>query len=195
MNDLKYRKILSDMPTIELQRLILRKYTDNDIKDFNEYMRLDDVAMHLSWNPHLNLSETKGYVEYMRKCYRKGLPSDWAVVLKGSGKVIGNCGFTNIDLRNESCELGYVLHPAYWGKGYMDEAMGGVLKVSFEMLEAHRVYLRILEENSHSIQFAVRNGFHYDGTFASSQKIKGTYRSVSYYSMLDTDYAKNKKQA
>ena len=190
VNDQLCKNVFSDMPILEYEHILLRPYRDSDVRDFNEYMREDEVARYLSWSPHLNLHETKGYVSYMIHCYRKARPSDWAVVLKENGKVIGNCGFTSVDVRNESAELGYVLSPFYRGKGYMKEAMNGVLHVCFDWLQAHRAYLRILDGNDPSRGFAERLGFRPEGLLVNAEFIKGEYRSVWIYAMLEQEYAR-----
>ena len=192
MNDRLYKKLFSGMPEVDCGRVILRPYRESDVCDFNEYMREESVAQYLTWYPHLNLHDTKGYVEFMIRNYRKCIPSDWAVVLKKTGKVIGNCGFTSVDLHNECAELGYVLSRAYWGQGLMDEAMAGVLSVCFDVLEAHRAILRIMEGNEHSRAFAERNGFRLEGTFVNSAFIKGGYRTVCVYAMLEQEYRQNR---
>lgn len=188
MNDLLYKKLFAHMPTVEYGKALLRPYRDSDVRDFNEYMCEEPVSRYLMWYPHLNLQDTKGYVEFMIRNYKKALPSDWAVVDPATGKVIGNCGFSNVDLRSESAELGYVLSPAFWGKGIMDDAMTGVLHVCFEILEAHRAFLRILDGNGHSRAFAERMGFRCEGLSVSSVFIKGEYQSVWNYAMLEQEY-------
>ena len=188
MNDLQYKKLFSHMPTVECGRVCLRPYREDDVRDFNEYMREEAVARYLTWYPHLNLQDTKGYVEFMLRNYKKALPSDWAVVEPVSGKVVGNCGFTSVDLRNETAELGYVLSPAYWGQGLMADAMAATLYVCFEILEAHRATLRIMDGNTHSRDFAERMGFRSEGLAVDAQFIKGEYRSIWNYAMLEQEY-------
>ena len=188
MDDSLCRKLFSGLPVLNCGRVILRPYRDADAKDFNEYMREEETARYLLWSPHFNLQDTKGYVDFMLRNYRKNLPSDWAVVLRETGKVIGNCGFTSVETRNECAELGYVLSPAYWGRGLMREAMEGVLSVCFGQLQAHRAVLRIMEENERSRRFAERMGFRLEGTFSRSLLVKGEYRSICVYAMLEDEY-------
>ncbi len=189
MNDKIYKKLFSSLPEVDCGRVLLRPYRESDAKDFNEYMREDRAAEYLMWYPHLNLHETKGYVEFMLRNYRKCLPSDWAVVLKENGKVIGNCGFTSVEMKHECAELGYVLSPSYWGRGLMDEAMKGVMAVCFEQLEAHRAILRIVDENIHSKALAERLGFRLEGRMFNSFFMKGGYRTICVYAMLEQEYA------
>ena len=188
MDDHQYRKYFSDLPTLYTKRLVLRRFRNDDVCDVNEYSSKEEVPEFLMWSPHLNLKETQGYLDYMMKRYRKGIHSDWAIVLQGSGKVIGNCGFTSVDLVNNCCELGYVLSSDYWGKGLMDEAFESMLSEVFCRLDVHRVILRILDGNVHSSAFAERHGFRSEGTETDALLVKGKYRTVHHYAMLSSEY-------
>ena len=192
MDDLLYRNLFSNLPVLQTERLLLRPMTDADLCDVNEYMSRGEVSRYLRWTPHLNLRETKGYLEFLQKRYRKGLHADWGIVLQENGKVIGNCGFTSVDITNECCELGYVLSPDYWGKGYMDEALSAVLDVTFRKLEANRAVLQILEGNEASVRFAVRNGFRFEGREVDALMVKGIYRTLLRYAMLKSEYEEKK---
>jgi len=97
-----------------------------------------------------------------------------------------------VDITNECCELGYVLSPAYWGKGYMDEALTALLEVAFQRLEANRVILQILEGNDASVRFALRNGFREEGREVHALMVKGSYRTVLRFAMLKSEYPGNK---
>lgn len=188
MDDLLYRRLFSDLPELQTPRLLLRKLKSTDLCAVNEYASLDETCAFLLWTPHLNLRETAGYLEFQQKRYRKGLHTEWGVALRESNKIIGTCGVSGVDLVNESCELGYVLSPRYWGNGLMDEAFEAVLPVVFDRLQAHRAQLRILEGNTHSVAFARRHGFREEGRALESLLVKGEYRTVLYYALLEREY-------
>lgn len=190
MDDLLYRNLFSRLPVLETKRLLLRPLNEKDLYDVNEYASREEVSRYLRWTPHLNLRETKGYLEFLQKRYRKGQHADWGIILKSSGKVIGNGGFTSVDIANECCELGYVLSPDYWGKGYMDEAFSAMLEVAFGELKANRVILQILEGNEASVNFALRNGFREEGREVNALMVKGSYRTVLRFAMLKSEYQK-----
>lgn len=194
MNDSLYRRFFSNLPELQTDRLVLRKMKNADVYDVNEYSSREEVPRYLLWTPHLNLRETQGYLDFIQKRYRKGLHADWALSLREGGKVIGTCGFTSVDIANETCELGYVLSPSYWGKGYMDEAFDAVLEAVFTRLQAHRVTLRILEGNEPSERFALRHGFRFEGKSVNALMVKGAYRTVCHYAMLDREYSCKKCQ-
>ncbi len=164
----------------------------DDAYDMFEYASRDDVCEYLLWSPHLNLSATEGYIEYLQKRYKKGLYADWAVVLKSNGKMIGTCGYAAINGKDKYCEIGYVLSPEYQKMGYMSEAVKRILELTFEVLQLSRVVLRIISDNEPSIRLAKRLGFSYAQSI--TMNIKDIDREVEVYELLYDDYI-NKKEA
>ena len=144
-----------------------------------EYSSLPEVCRFLLWSPHINVAATSGYIEFLEKRYLRGLYGDWAVELKENHKMVGTCGFANVDTSADTCEIGYVLSPAYRGKGYMTEAVQAVLDLAFDKLGLGCAKLRIIRENTDSIKLAERVGF--------SRDERGEYPQTSPRSGRDSD--------
>ncbi len=188
MDSSKYRKVFSSLPETETERLILRKIVMADANDMYAYASLSEVTKYLLWSPHLNIEETKGYIEYLQREYRRGNNADWGIVLKSTKVFIGTIGFASIDTRGNWGEIGYVLNPAYHGRGLMTEAVRAVLRVGFAYLGLHRIQARIMEGNNASMRLVENLGFRYEGTLRDSLFVKGAYRTIKIYSMLSDDY-------
>lgn len=188
MDNAKYRRIFSALPTIHTQRLTLKRILPENAEDMYEYSSQQKVTEFLLWSPHVNIRETKGYIEYLQREYRKGNYADWGITYNENSKFIGTIGFANLDIRNNWGELGYVLNPAYHGKGIMTEALTAVMKLAFCELSLHRVQLRIMEGNTASEKLAKKMGFVYEGLQRDAIFVKGSYRRVHIYSMLAEEY-------
>lgn len=188
MDDRKYRRLFTDLPRIETNRLVLRKIEEKDLYDMYSYSREEEVARYLMWTPHLNLDETKGHIEYLQREYRKGRCTNWGVALKDSDELIGTCGFASVDMHNNSAEIGYVLSHLHRGKGYMREAARAVLYIGFTGLELNRIEARILVGNTASEKLATDIGMHYEGTLKNALLIKNEYKSFSYYGITASEY-------
>lgn len=191
MTERKIRKQLLRSVPFETERLIIRYVTSSDVYDMYEYSALEEVCRYLLWSPHINIAATEGYIESLEKRYLKGLYADWAVELKKNNKMIGTCGFANIDSSNKVCEIGYVLSPDYRKNGYMTEAVKAVLKVCFEQLGMNKAKLRIIRENESSIKLAERVGFTRDELGEYPFEVKGKTRFVIDYVMTKDEYEKN----
>ena len=51
---------------------------------------------------------------------RKG--NTMGIVLKETNTLLGTIGLNNLQLWSKRSEIGYDLHPKYWGNGYASEA-------------------------------------------------------------------------
>ena len=188
MDDRSYRGLFGDLPELKTERLTLRKMEMSDANDMYSYASLDEVTRYLLWTPHLNIDETKGYIEYVRREYRKGSVADWAISLDSESRMIGTVGFSAVDRENNSVELGYVLNPLYWGKGYAREALRRAVEAAFCELGAHRVQLRIMDGNVRSENVALACGFRKEGSLRDLLLVKGAYRTINIYSLVSDEY-------
>ncbi|MBR6790893.1 MAG: GNAT family N-acetyltransferase, partial [Oscillospiraceae bacterium] len=83
----------------------------------------------------------------------------WAVVLKETGEMIGQCGLTIQPWKDEEVlEVGYLFNRAYWHNGYAAEAAVACRNYAFEVLGADEVCSIIRDTNGPSQRVALRNG-------------------------------------
>ncbi|MCI8387944.1 MAG: GNAT family N-acetyltransferase [Clostridiales bacterium] len=185
-------KLFSKIPTIETERLVLRRMKPSDCHDMYEYASNPDVTRYLLWEPHKSWKQSLEYLEYLQTRYRVGDFYDWAVVDKKRSKMIGTCGFTSLDFGNNAAEVGYVLNPAYWGRGIAPEALKRVLYFAFMELNVHRVEARYMVGNDRSRRVMEKCGMTYEGVRRSSMYVKGSYRDIGICSILSEEYILNR---
>ena len=181
-------KLFSHIPTLETDRLILRGMRVSDTEDMFEYARRPSVTQYLTWNPHTDPAETREYLTYVGQRYRTGDFYDWAVVDRESGHMIGTCGFTSFNCPHDTAEIGYVLNPAYQGKGLATEAVRRVLDFGFDELGLHRIEAHFMEGNDASRRLMERVGMTFEGYARESMKIKGRYRTIGTCAILRGEF-------
>ena len=49
--------------TLKTKRLILRKFSKNDLNDFYEYASNYEITKFLTWNPHKSIKESQNILE------------------------------------------------------------------------------------------------------------------------------------
>ena len=181
-------KLFSHIPTLETDRLILRGMRVSDTEDMFEYARRPSVTQYLTWNPHTDPAETREYLTYVGQRYRTGDFYDWAVVDRESGHMIGTCGFTSFNCPHDTAEIGYVLNPAYQGKGLATEAVRRVLDFGFDELGLHRIEAHFMEGNDASRRLMERVGMAFEGYARESMRIKGRFCTIGTCAILRYEY-------
>jgi RimJ/RimL family protein N-acetyltransferase len=149
------------MKTLETSRLLLREWKLSDSKDLFEYAQSDLVGPNAGWPPHENEEKSKEIIKdfIASKCI-------YAIELKETGKVIGGIGIHERqpdsalkDLNQR--ELGYVLNPAYWGRGIVPEAVNRLIQFGFEDLNLDIIWCGHYKENIKSKRVNEKCGFKY----------------------------------
>ena len=181
-------KIFSKIPIIETERLILRPMSTRDAADMFDYASRGEVTRYLLWSPHNTVSYTREYLSYIEKRYRVGDFYDWAVVERASGRMIGTCGFTSIDLSNRRGEIGYVLNPDFHRRGYAPEAACAVMDFGFSRLELNRIEARFMQGNEPSRRVAEKIGMSFEGYARDEIFVKGEYRTVGKCAILHREF-------
>lgn len=181
-------KIFSHMPELVTERLILRRMRASDAEDMYEYAKDPEVTRYLTWYPHPDVDYTRDYLEYLGTRYRVGDFFDWAITLRENGKMIGTCGFTSFDFTNDSAELGYVLNPAFRGRGIVPEALLAVMKFGFNRLGLNREEVHFFCDNEASRRVAEKAGMTFEGIRRKAMLIKGEYESIGVCSILREEF-------
>ena len=115
----------------ETERLILRRYNDDDLQDLYEYLSNPKVV---EYEPHkiMTMDEVKETLEY------RILSEEFvAVELKENHKMIGNVYLGKRDF--DSLEIGYVFNEKYWKQGYAKESCKKLIEEVFNN-GTHRIF-------------------------------------------------------
>lgn len=112
-------------PTLETERLILRKFTENDLEALYAIYSDVEVNKFLPWFPLKSMEETKEFFEERyAKAYAQPLGYRYAICLKSDNIPIG---YVNVST-DENHDFGYGLRKEFWHKGIVSEAGKAVLE-------------------------------------------------------------------
>jgi ribosomal-protein-alanine N-acetyltransferase len=169
-------------PRIETERLILRRYEENDID--MQYQTLIDERLH-QYIKFPNLTR-----EEELKCIKEWISNadidkheKWVITLKEENIAIGNISVNDINKKNNYCNVGYVILYDFWGNGYAAEALEAVSKHLLNDSGYYLVECSCNELNKQSSKVMLKAGFVKDGYIANRRKnLDGTYSGVEYYS-------------
>jgi ribosomal-protein-alanine N-acetyltransferase len=142
---------------VETKRLILRSFREEDVDAMGQLFANPDF-MRFSLGAFTERKKTVDFIEKVMGWDLAGLPSQFAVVLRGDAAVIGYCGFHHHPEVPGEIEIGYRLHPDYWNRGLITEAARAVRDHAFADLKLSRVISLIHPENIPSRRVAEKNG-------------------------------------
>lgn len=174
-----------DPVRIETKRLILREFKVSDALEVNAYSKLPKTVRYLPWGPdHLN--QTKDFIRRMIKARKERPRLTYELVMesKEEKKVIGACGLRVKSLFHQESDMGYVLHPDYWDRGYTTEAAKALLAFGFKKLKLHRIWATCDVKNKASEKVLRKCGMKKEGLFRSHLRLHGHWRSSYLYAIL-----------
>lgn len=112
-------------PTLETERLILRKFSEDDLEAMFKIYSDKEVNRFLPWFPLSTVEETKLFYkrEYAEKYILKSA-YNYAICLKEDNYPIG---YINVSM-NDSYDFGYGLRKEFWHNGVVTEASKVVIE-------------------------------------------------------------------
>lgn len=142
---------------LETSRLRLREFASQDA-DALEAVLGDPATMQYYPAP-FDRAEIDVWIRRNRARYFDPGFGLWAMLLKHSGELIGDCGCFVRELEgNVELELGWHVRRDLWGRGYATEAARHCIEYAFWKLGAERIIALIRPENLSSCRVAEKNG-------------------------------------
>ena len=138
----------------ETERLILRRYKEEDLSDLLEYLSDAEVV---AFEPYkaMTLAEAEENLKW-----RISTEEMIALELKCNHKMIGNVYLGKREFN--SLELGYVLNRTYWKQGYAVESCEKLIALAFQN-GVHRIYAECDPKNLGSWKLLEKLGFVREG--------------------------------
>lgn len=145
------------MVILETPRIALREFVPADADALAQVIS-DPKAM-LHYPAPFDRQGVEAWIERNLRRYASDTIGLWAMILKQSGELIGDCGLTRQVVEGvEEIEIGYHLRRDHWGKGLATEAARAVRDYGFAKLNVNRLISLIRPENTPSRRVAEKNG-------------------------------------
>ncbi len=172
-------------PTIQTERLLLRAVLKKDAAAMFGLRSNTEVLRYIGKAPMKSLSEAKKLIETILNNQFENDAIMWAIALKENpGQKIGNICYWRIDKPHFRAELGYILHPAHWNKGIMNEAIKPVIDYGFNSMKLHSIEANIDPGNSASEALLKKNGFIKEGHIRENYFFDGKFLDTVIFSRL-----------
>lgn len=177
-------EIFKNLPILETERLRLRKLSMRDAGDVFAYGSNPEVAQHVTWEYHRNISDSMHYLRFITQQYHDGVPSPWGIIHKELGTLIGTIGYHVWSLPNSFGEVGYALSKDFWNKGYTTEAFNEVIRFGFETMKLNRVEATCKLANTASEKVMQKCGLEYEGILRKRLFAKYEFHDLKLYSII-----------
>jgi ribosomal-protein-alanine N-acetyltransferase len=124
--------------TLETKRLRLRRPALQDAEDiFRRYAQDPEVTKYLTWRPNRNIRETRDFLAACLRALDEGKSFHWVIERRADDELLG---MITARVDDQKWELGYVLARSYWGRGYMTEALKGLVDWALRQKDIYRVW-------------------------------------------------------
>lgn len=171
-------------------RIIVRRFEPADAAPFAAYRSVPDVARYQSWDAPYPLAEAQRFVR-AQEGEHPDTAGEWfqfAVELRASGQLAGDCAAKPAADDPRQCELGFTIAPAHQGQGYATEAARLVLDYLFGARGKHRVHASCDARNAASAAVLQRLGMRREGHLRQSTWFKGEWTDDLLYGLLREEW-------
>ena len=179
------------LPNLNTNRLSLRAISAADVDDFYAVYSNPEVMRYWSTPPLPNKDAASKLIDEIHEGIERDDMLKWGIALRSNDKLIGSVTLFHIDLTHRRAEIGYAQGRAYWGQGYMQEALKAVLNHAFEILNLHRIEADVDPRNAASVRTLERLGFQREGYLRERWQVNGEIQDAFFYGLLRPDWDSN----
>jgi len=109
-------------------------------------------------------------------------------IFKKDSERLGYIGFYNIEQIHRKAEFGIMIDPQHQGKGYAKRAMKQAIDYAFSILNLHKLYLIVDQENEKAIHIYQKAGFQVEAELKDEYFVNGSYHNITMMSIFQHDY-------
>jgi ribosomal-protein-alanine N-acetyltransferase len=179
-------------PTVETERMTLRLPTHADYRAWSTLREAS--ADHLTpWEPvwahdHLTRKAFTNRVYWAARAESQGTALPLLLIRREDQRLLGAVTLDNIRRGPvQAGTIGYWIGENFARRGYMREAVLGIVHYAFTTLDISRIESACLPENLPSRGVLEKTGFKYEGVAQSYLQINGRWRNHVLYANLRND--------
>lgn len=148
----------------ETPRLRLREMTDADLPQLRAI--LQDPHVMVAYEGAFDDEGVQVWFDRQQHRYREDGSGLWAVTLRDSDEMVGQCGLTRQHiLGRDVVEVGYLFRHDRWHRGYAVEAATAARDHAFDAVGVDSVWAQVRDTNTASMNVAIRLGMTVRGRF------------------------------
>lgn len=185
---MKINDVIFDVfPNLESERLQFRAYRNEDAARLLNIRSNALVSEFMDTTNPVKIEDSEQRIAKIQSSFNDKTGITWAIVEKPSNTLIGDFGIWRFDKDNSRGEIGYVLSPEYWGKGYMTESFTTLVNFAFNRLNLHSLEANVNPENENSKILLSKFGFKQEAYFRENYFHNGRFLDSEIYCLLKSD--------
>jgi [ribosomal protein S5]-alanine N-acetyltransferase len=177
----------SEFPLLTTSRLNLRAPVADDAPAFAAMLSVPAVTQFSNWPDAPKIGQVERFIRWMIKLYATRKGCAWMIEDAASGILAGAVRFNHFDKSWRFGEVGYELHPDFWGRGLMTEAVRSVVACGHQLFRLNRLEAWTLPGNDASDRVLEKAGFRYEGTLRQRARFKGAFHDFRMFGRLAGD--------
>ena len=174
-------------PALETSRLGLREPCADDAGPFGALLSIPDVTRFSNWPAAPTRVQMERIMRWMSKLRPSGNGCAWIIEDRHSKALIGAIRFNHFDKKWKAGEIGYELHPEFWGRGLMTEALRAVAAYGHQVFQLNRLEAWTLPGNGASDRVLEKVGFQHEGTLRQKARFKGAFHDFRMFGRIAAD--------
>ena len=181
---------------VTTERLVLRKFAENDFAAYASYRSRQDVYRYLYADPSTGEALEEKFAALLKAPFEQD-GDTWrlAVIRKDDDILMGDIALKMASRQALQGEVGYVFNPAFAGKGYATEAVSAMIDIGFAAFGFHRIFARLDTRNNCSIGVVERLGLRREAHLVENDRFNGVWGSEYIYAVLATEWRARKAAA
>jgi [ribosomal protein S5]-alanine N-acetyltransferase len=150
-------------PELKTERLLLRQVLPTDAALVLKIRGNEEAMRYIPRQRAKTTEDALGVIAMLTSGIKEGKSINWAICNENRPtEVYGIMGYVNFYPAQAKAEIGYMLHPDYWGKGYIPEAIKEVEKFGYEVVKLQTIEAKIDPRNENSRKILLRNHYTFD---------------------------------
>ncbi|MGV3696795.1 GNAT family N-acetyltransferase [Flavobacterium sp.] len=175
---------------LETERLFLRRLTKDDADEIFALRSNPEIMQYIPRPLAKSKEEALEHIAMIEDKIVNNTGINWGITLKGNSKVIGIIGIFQIYPENHRAEIGYMIFPDQFGKGYTTEAIKAVLEYGFDQMNLHSIEAIIDPGNIASERVLQKNGFVKEAHILENGLWNGKFFDTVIYSLLRRNFSR-----
>lgn len=171
-------------PVLRTGRLLLRRIEPEDAEAMLFLRSNPTIMQYLDREPAQTIGEAAFFIRMITEAQERNEGINWGISLADDPRLIGTIGFWRLMKEHYRAEIGYLLHPDFWGQGLVSEAMTAVMNYGFDVMKLHSVEANVNPDNKASVRILQKAGFVQEAYFRENYYFRGRFLDSLIFSKL-----------